>query len=258
MKKPIIAAQLYTLRDFLAGKSETEIRRILTQVRHMGYTAVQISGVGEVTPELAETYKTICLDLALDICATHFSIDYMEENLEWVIEVHKKWQCSYAGIGSMPEELRTAEGLQIFIDRCNVLGKELNAEGIQLVYHNHRFEFEKLDGTPWLEILFKGFNSDYVQMELDTYWVQAGGANPVSWIDLAAGNLGIIHFKDMRVVKDEQQFAEIGQGNLEWPEIIAACRRAKVTYAAVEQDSNTEDPLNSLRMSFEYLEEIMA
>lgn len=256
MKKPIIAAQLYTVRELLTDKSEEEIREVLTTIKTIGYEAIQISGVGEVTPEKAEIYRKIADELELDICASHFSIEYMEENTEWLIDIHKIWQCSYAGVGSMPEAYRNSENIDVFIGKMNKLGEKLKAAGIQLIYHNHKFEFEKVNGKPMLQYMFEQFNPAFVQMEIDTYWIQAGGANPVTWINQVAGNMGVMHLKDFRIVKDEQQFAEIGQGNLEWVEILEAANQAGVTYAAVEQDSFTEVPIESLKMSFDYLKSL--
>lgn len=257
MSELIIAAQLFTVRELLQGKSEEEIKEVLSKVKNIGYKAIQISGVGEITPELGKTYEKVAKELDLKICATHFSLEYMEENTQWIVDIHKKWQCSYAGIGSMPEHLRTENGLMEFVDRCNELGKRLKKEGIQLIYHNHKFEFEKMDGKPWLQILLDKFNPEYVQLELDVYWVQAGGANPVTWINKVADKMGIMHFKDMRIVDDEQRFAEIGQGNLEWMDIIEASRNANVCYAAVEQDRHTEDPMESLKISYDFIKKLL-
>lgn len=253
MKKPIIAAQLYTVRDLLNGKSENEIRDVLTKIKNIGYSAIQISGVGEVTLEVADMYQKIAKELDLDICATHFSLEFMEANTELVIEIHKKWQCEYAGVGSMPEELRASQHLDEFISRMNQLGEKLKKADIYLIYHNHNFEFEKINGIPWLQYFLDNFDPECVQLEIDTYWIQAGGANPVTWIKKVSGNMGVMHLKDMRITKNEQQFAEIGEGNLEWFKILEAANEAKVIYAAVEQDSFTEDPIESLRISYDYL-----
>lgn len=253
MSELIIAAQLFTLRDLLKDKTKSEIYDVLKKVKDIGYNAVQISGIGEVTPKVAKYYTEITNELELDVCATHFALEYMEENTEWIIELHKMWKCQYVGIGIMPENLRNPEGLSEFAKRCNQLGEKLKNEGIQLIYHNHKFEFEKYGGKAWLQHLLELFNPDYVQLEIDVYWVQAGGGNPVSWIEKVEGNMGVMHFKDMRIVKDEQQFAEIGQGNLEWDTIIRAAIKAKVKYGAVEQDRFTNDPIESLKVSYNYL-----
>lgn len=249
-----IGAQLYTLRDLLKGQNKEVTRDVLKKVKAIGYDHIQVSGIGEITPEVAEMYRDITKELDLNICATHFSLPYMEAHLDWVIELHKMWQCNYVGIGSMPQEMREAKHLEAFIDRCNALGQKLKAEGIQLIYHNHHFEFEHVDGKPWLERMLEGFNAEDVQLEIDTYWVQSGGGDPVAWVEKVCGNMGVMHLKDMRIVKNEQQFAEIGQGNMNWRKILDAAQRSGVTYAVVEQDGFTEDPIGSLRESMVYLQ----
>jgi len=256
MKKPIIAAQLFTVRDLLNGKSEEEIRDVLTKISEIGYTAIQISGVGEITSELADIYMNIAADLNLDICATHFSLEFIEANTELVIETHKKWKCEYCGIGIIPDEFKSNDKLDEFISRMNILGEKLKKEGIWLIYHNHKLEFQKVNGQPWLQYFLDNFNSEYIELELDTYWIQAGGANPVTWINKVSERMGVMHLKDMRIVDNEQQFAEIGNGNLEWINILEAANNAKVKYAAVEQDRFTEDPIESLRVSYNYLESL--
>lgn len=253
MRKPIIAAQLFTVRDLLADKNEDEIREVLTRIRDIGYEAIQISGVGEITPERAEIYRKISEELRLDVCATHFSLPYMEENTDWVLEVHKMWDCKYVGVGAMPIECKSSDQLDAFVARMNTLGRKLGEGGVQLIYHNHKFEFEKIDGVPWLEYLLDRFDPEYVQLELDTHWVQAGGANPVTWIKKVAGKMGVMHLKDFVICDDEVRFAEIGRGNLEWDKILEVAAESGVEYAAVEQDCHTDDPIESLRVSFDYL-----
>ena len=261
MKNIVIAAQLYTIRELLAGKSEEEVRKVLSKVKEIGYSAVQISGVGKIDREKAEMYQRVCQELELDICATHLGMEQLEEEIDFVIEYHKLWNCKYIGIGAMPEKYRKdAEGMVAFAKACNQIGAKLKEAGLQLIYHNHKYEFEKF---PWedgknsgMELLFELFDPETVEFELDTYWVQAGGANPVEWIKKVNHRMSVVHFKDFRIHQDEQQFAEIGEGNLNWEAIIKACQETQVIYAAVEQDAFTTDPLESLRVSREYLKRL--
>lgn len=257
MKDFVVAAQLFTLRDLLKDQPREKVEDTLKQVKEMGYDAVQISGIGKVTKELAKMYMEICKDLELDICATHAGLNDFEEDIDWMIEYHQMWDCKYAGIGAMGPELRNADGVLEFAERANNVGAKLKEAGITLVYHNHKFEYEKKDGKTWMDMLFDAFDPECVEFELDTYWVQAGGANPVSWINKVDGRMSVVHFKDMKILSDEQQFTEIGNGNLEWPEIIDACINTGVKYAAVEQDRFTDDPLASMAMSRKYLTTVM-
>ncbi len=252
-----LAAQLFTVKDLLKDQPEVEIYRVLKEIKDMGYTAVQISGVGDIDAQKADVFQRVCQQLELNICATHLSLAALEADIDWVIQYHKLWNCQYVGIGSMPAEYKTYEGVIEFANKCNALGKTLIEAGIHLIYHNHKFEFEKFQGKTMMDMLYDGFDPRYVEFEIDTYWIQAGGQDPIYWINKVNNRMGVIHFKDFRIVKDEQQFAEVGQGNLNWPGIIEACRNTQVVYAAVEQDGFTQDPIASLRQSIQYLKTVL-
>ncbi|MBO7747151.1 sugar phosphate isomerase/epimerase [Paenibacillus sp. MWE-103] len=250
MKRNQIAAQLYTVRGFT--KTAEELDAALGKIKAIGYEAVQVSGIGPIAPE---TILELCRRHGLTICATHVPFDRLLRDLEQVIEVHRAWDCRYAGLGSMPEAYRTGlEGYREMARLLSGIGAKLAEAGIGLIYHNHKFEFEKMAGKPGLEWLLE-LTDARVGFEVDTYWVQAGGADPVKWIRKAAGRMKVVHLKDMAIVGDAQRFAEIGEGNLDWPAIIEACRDAGVEWYVAEQDVCPGDPFESLAISYRALRE---
>lgn len=244
----ILAAQLYTLREYC--KTPEDIKASLKKVRDIGYTSVQVSGIGPIDP--AEL-KAIVDELGLSICATHTPYQRFKEDLNNVIREHKLYGCEYVGLGAMPLEFRNTEGFHGFAKEFNKIGRELRKNGLQFVYHNHRFEFEKFNGKTGMEILTDETDPENFWFLMDTYWVQAGGANPVTWIEKLKGRMKVIHFKDMAIVKDQQVYAEIGYGNLEWEKIINACADAGIDWVAIEQDTCPGDPFVSLKMSYDFL-----
>lgn len=244
----ILAAQLYTVREFM--KTPEDIRASLKKVRDIGYTSVQVSGIGHIEPK---ELKRITDELGLSICATHIPYKRFREDLENVIKEHQLYQCPYVGIGSMPPEFRNEEGFYRFAKEFDKIGAELKKNGLQFVYHNHRFEFEKFNGKLGLEILMDETGPENFWFLLDTYWVQSGGADPVRWIHKLKGRMGVIHFKDMAILNDQQIFAEIGNGNLEWDSIIQACSETGIEWIAIEQDTCLGDPFDSLKQSYEFL-----
>jgi len=254
MDKKHIAAQLYTLRDYM--KTPEDIRTSLKKVRDIGYEAVQLSGLGPIDPiEL----KGICDELSLTICATHVSNDLLHHHLEQVIADHKIWNCRYVGIGSIsPDYPKTAEGYTKYAKDISDIGKKLRENEMVLIYHNHNFEFEKFGTKTALDILFDETIKDSVDFEIDTYWVQAGGANPVQLINKVAGRMDVVHFKDMAIYDRQQTICEIGVGNLDWATIIDACRKNGVIWYCVEQDScRGGDPFASLEISWKYLQQYL-
>jgi len=253
MDKKSIAAQLYTLREFI--KTPEDIKRTLQKVKEIGYSAVQVSGMGPIDPHLL---KEIVDELDLNICATHTSYERLQQDLKNVIKEHQLWNCKYVGIGSLPQAYsKDREGFTRFAKEASILGGELAENGLKLIYHNHNFEFERHGDELAMNILMSKSDPDKLGFEIDTYWVQAGGGSPVSWLKKVAGRIDVVHFKDMALTNEKQIMAEIGEGNLDWESIIDVCREINVKWYAVEQDVCTKDPFESLEISFKYLQKFL-
>jgi sugar phosphate isomerase/epimerase len=88
--------------------------------------------------------------------------------------------------------------------------------------------------------------------EPDVYWIKKGGDDPATLIRQNAGRVPITHLKDM--TRDEREtFAEVGEGALDWPAILAASDEAGVDWHCVEQDRWDRPPLECARISLRNL-----
>jgi sugar phosphate isomerase/epimerase len=246
MSNSQIAAQLYTVREFM--KTPEDMRKSLKKIKDLGFEWVQISGIGPISHE---EMRALLDETGLKVCATHIPYERMLNDIEDVIYQHKLWDCKNIGVGSMPQKYRgSAEGYIQFAKEASEIGKKFAAHGFRFVYHNHRFEFEKYNGRLGMDILAEESDREGFDFLLDTYWVQAGGADPIAWINKLKGRINVIHFKDMRIVNDQPLMAEVGEGNLNWPGIVEACRAANVAQIAIEQDDcYGKDPFESLDIS---------
>ncbi len=247
--EPVIAAQLHTVREFM--KTADAFDATLKRVRGIGYTAVQISGIGPIPDD---EVKAILKSSGLACCLTHVRATWPWQNVDAIIAQHHLLSCPNAGIPSMPQEYRASEeGFRRFAAEANEIGKHLCASGLILSYHNHSFEFVRFGRRTGLDLLFDETDPRYLQAILDTYWVQHGGGDPMAWIKKLNRRMPVIHLKDM-VIKDNQQvMAEVGEGNLNWTGILQACQEAGVGWYAVEQDVCQRDPFESLKISYENL-----
>ncbi len=239
-----IAAQLYTLRDFI--KTPRDIASTLARVKKIGYGAVQLSAMGKIDPqELA----AILSGEGLICCATHVSLECLRDETTKVIDEHHLWGCKYTAIGAFfPKNPVLADWLN-FARAYNAIASKLHGSGVSLGYHNHSHELAHFEGKTALQILLDHFSPD-IWMEIDTYWIQHGGGDPAAWIGKVAGRIPCIHLKDMAVTSDRTQLmAEVGEGNLNWPAILQACREARVQWHIIEQDICQRDPFESLAIS---------
>ncbi|MGI6316289.1 MAG: sugar phosphate isomerase/epimerase family protein [Christensenellales bacterium] len=250
----MLAAQMYTVRDFT--QTSEGIDASLKKVRHIGYEAVQMSGWKRIDPQLL---KDMADKHGLEICATHVSFDEIVKGTRETIRQHKIWGTKYIGLGSMPDMYRdTEEGFCQFVKDIRPAAEEIANAGMHLIYHNHNFEFAKFDGRTGMDILLEDTDPSWFRFELDTYWITAGGGDPAEWIRKVAGRMDVVHFKDMVYSSSERRsvFAEVGEGNLNWPAIIGACAETRIRYHIVEQDACQRDPFESLAISLRYLQKM--
>jgi sugar phosphate isomerase/epimerase len=245
-----VALQLYTLRDSL--KTPREIAATLKRVRDIGYQAVQVSGLGPIEPgEL----RAILDGEGLTLCATHESAEEILDAPERVVDKLEVLGCDLSAY-PYPRgvDFASEESVRELIQKLDHAGEVLAQTGKTLLYHNHQHEFRTLGGRLILERIYSETDPRHLQGELDTYWVQYGGGDPVAWCKRLSGRLPVLHLKDYRVGTDNQPtFAEIGSGNLNFRAIIAAAEGAGCRWFAVEQDTCEGDPFDSVRESFKYM-----
>ena len=246
-----IAAQLYNCRDY--AKTPEDIRATLARTKEIGFDVIQISGFGPCDPDLLAAWVK---ELGLEVCLTHVPWPRLADSAELkkVIAEHKKLGCPLVGLGSRPGDVfpNTYEGWTRFIKKAREITAQIKGEGLNFSYHNHDFEYQKWNGVTAMDRLIE--EAPELYFTLDTFWVQAGGASPLKYIKKLEGRIKVIHFKDFRIVNRVRQFAEIGEGNLDWDEIIALCKSTGIPCAAIEQDADwLEDPFDSLAISRKYL-----
>lgn len=253
-----LAVQMYTLRDFT--KSAKDFAQSLEKVSAMGYPAVQLSAIGCMNgdePEVsAAEARSMLDDNGLKCIATHRSWDALASATEEEIDFHKTLGCDYVAIGSLPGEYRDQgeDGFRKFLVDFRPVAEKLKENGLMFGYHNHSHEFIRTgNGRQTLYDIFIDEGGDLFNMEVDVYWVAHAGANPQRIIERCRGRVSVIHFKDKEVVADGPIMAAIGEGNLDWDNLIPACETAGVEWYAIEQDTCPRDPFDCLKSSYDFL-----
>jgi sugar phosphate isomerase/epimerase len=243
-----VALQLYTVRDRL----KDDLAGTLQAVRDIGYENVELAGL---YGRSAEQFKSELDKAGLTAVSTHVGIDRIEEDLQTVVDHARLFGYRHVAIPFFPEDRRTAEGyleLARLIDRCET---SPIATGLTFSYHNHAFEFDKLeDGRRGFDILF---SQPSPSSEMDVYWVARGGDNPLQWLERLSGRVPLLHMKDMAKDGDvaDAGFAEVGTGRLPLEEIAFKADDHGVEHLIIEQDNGwiDGDPLKSAKISYDNL-----
>lgn len=244
-----ICAQLYNIRDYC--KTKEGLDESLGKLKKIGYKTVQISGVGDIP---ARDIKEVADKHGMDIMLTHMSCARYENELDTVIEEHLLFDCKIAGLGSMADSYRSLDGVKLFCEKYNKIADKLAENGLTFAYHNHSFEFYKENGKSLMDYILENTESKKFKLVSDVYWLAYAGINPEGFIRKNANRIAAVHFKDLKAKLDNSQaMCEIGEGNLNWDEIIAESRRSGAACAAVELDISDKDEFESFEISYNYL-----
>lgn len=269
MKLPV-GLQLYSVRDDAARDFDGTVRA----VKEMGYDGVELAG----TYGLEMSYiKDVLAKYQLTPISAHVPYVDMIADPENVLKSYKDLGCSYIAVPYLTEEYRPGtDKFAEVVKNIEKLGGICHKLGMTLLYHNHDFEFAKVDdGRYALDYLYDTVDADHLQTELDTCWVSVGGENPAQYVTKYAGRSPIVHLKDYVGEKSESmyeligiksekkadsgkfEFRAVGEGKQNWDEILTAVTGAHSKWVVVEQDAHYGNtPLEDARISRENLKKL--
>ena len=253
MKLSQFALQCYTIRDHC--QTESDFASAMRKVSDIGYTAVQISALGPIP---AQTIRQICDDHGLTICATHEDSQKILEDPEPIFDHLRTLGCRDTAY-PYPTVDRSTAGFAQLAEQLEIAVGRFADVGFRLSYHNHALEFVKYDFGTVMDMLFERVPS--MPFEIDTYWVQVGGASPADWCSRCTGRLPLLHLKDYAIREnDAVRMAAIGDGNLNWKDIIARAGDAGCEWFIFEQDRDwvEDDPFNAAKRSYDFVSRHLA
>ena len=266
-----IGLQLYSVKNEMAKDFEGTIKK----VAEMGYEGVEFAGLFDKS---AQEIKALLEKYSLKAVSAHVPLADMMEDLDKVIATYKEIGCKFVVIPYVEEKYRPGTpDYPETLKTIGEIGKKLREAGLQLLYHNHDFEFVKVDGEYGLDIMYSTVPAEFLNPELDTCWVNIGGENPADYITKYNGRTPVIHLKDFfkkskdntgqlyeligieddteTADEDDFTFRPVGHGMQDIPAIIKAGEASNTEWFIVEQDApdkgNTE--LSAVEMSIKYL-----
>lgn len=278
----VLGVQMMMLKD----KVEKDgMFAVLQKIAEMDLKAVEVSQIPMDEKNTADLERGI-KELGIQVGALSVGLkagptttgDSLDPDYDKIVADCRRLDCRYLRIGMMPfTAMVSKEACEAWASELEPWAKKLKEDGITLCYHNHHVDLVKFDGERIFDIVRRVAPS--LEFEVDLHWVQRGGMAPLDMLKEYSGVCRLIHVKDYRVVPLPQeavdamssgdfergfdmflniiQFAEVGQGNMNWPELLPAAEKAGADFFFIEQDLlYGRDAYDCIKDSREYLKSI--
>ncbi|HOJ10956.1 MAG TPA: sugar phosphate isomerase/epimerase [Clostridiales bacterium] len=271
-----IGLQLYTLRN----EMEKDFKGTLEKVKEMGYEGVELAGLfGKKGKEI----KKMLDELSLKAVSAHVPLDELLEEPDKTFQTYKDIGLEYIAIPHLPEEDRPQAGnFDTTLKNITFICEKAKEYGITMLYHNHNFEFDIVDGEYYLDTIYKSISKDLLQTQIDTCWVNVAGVNPSEYLMKYQDRAPIVHLKDFVMknrarkenlyeflgtnssveidedVKEDFAFRPVGYGVQDFKSILDACKKVNTKWVIVEQDrpAKGQTELESAKLSCEFIKNL--
>jgi sugar phosphate isomerase/epimerase len=238
-----IAVQLYTLRDRLAGDFEG----VIAHLRDTGYAGVEpFANMGVASDVAAQ----IIQNAGLEIAAFHAPLP-LGDNARIAVEMAETYACRRLAPSLGTDHYATLDAVYRTCDRINEAAQTAAQHDLALGYHNHWWEFEPVEGQIPFDILRERVDPA-VFFEIDVYWVQVGGADPVQVVGDVGPRAPLLHIKDGPATSHEEPMVAVGSGVIDIPGVVNAAR-PHAEWLIVELDRCATDMLDAVDQSYRYL-----
>jgi sugar phosphate isomerase/epimerase len=251
-----IGLQLYSLR----GEFIRNVPATLEKVKGYGIKTVELAGTYN---NPAEKFKQMLDTNGLKPVSGHFPFERYRDDAEGVAREAKTLGLEYAGCAWIPhndefDEKECREAIAVF----NRAGEALAGQGLKFFYHCHGYEFRPHGDGTFMDLLMKETNPRFVRFEMDVFWVMHPGHDPAKWLEKYPKRWELMHVKDMKKgVKgdftgksDVTNDVTLGTGQMDWPAILRAAKKAGVKYYFIEDESPTA--AEQIPQSLRYLEQV--
>lgn len=244
--------QLYTLKDVIGKDPEG----VLKQVAAMGYKQVEgFEGPKGMFWGMKNTeFKNYLDGLGMNMVSSHCNYTQnFEEKAHQAAEIGMKYLIVPA-VGPR----KTADEFKKIAASFNAAGETCKKAGLRFAYHNHDYPFKAVEGVLPLDIMMQETDPDLVDFEMDIYWTEVAGQDPIAWFDKYPNRFRLCHVKD-RTPGAPHDFQNhscvLGKGDINYSKILGAARKKGMEYFIYEQERfDDAPPLEAAALSARYLD----
>ncbi|UII76467.1 sugar phosphate isomerase/epimerase [Flagellimonas sp. HMM57] len=235
-----IGIQLYSLRN----QFEKDVPGTLKMIRDWGITKIE---GGENTYGMEETaFISLLENNGLDVVSVGTNMDELMDNPQEAVRRAKAFGASYVMCPWIPHDGDdfTFEDIENATNVFNSAGTLLKEQGLQLVYHPHGYEFRPYKDGTLFDYMAK--NAENFDFEMDVYWVQYGGEDPMELFERYPTKFKLMHLKDMKKGtigndtghSDVETNVTLGTGMIDVKALITKGKALQVEYMLIEDESS--------------------
>jgi sugar phosphate isomerase/epimerase len=253
-----VGLQLYSLRGEFASAG---VEATLDKVKGYGIKYVELAGTYTLP---ADKFKAMLDARGLVPVSGHFPYKRFKSEPEVVAKEAKALGLQYAGVAWIDHqdpwtEPQVREAIEVF----NKAGAACAAEGLTFFYHLHGYEFQPAAGGTLADLLISETSKDNVFFQMDVLWIVFPGQDPVKLLDKYGRRWVTMHLKDLKTGvatgglsghTDVKNNVVLGTGQMDWPKILAAAKRAGLKYYFIEDES--PDAATQIPQTLKYLEQV--
>jgi len=252
-----IGLQLYTLRDVIGN----DPKGVLKKVADAGYKELESYSYsnGNIFGLTYSEFSKYVNGLGMKVTSGHYGLDIARDAAAWekaVVDAKSIGQHDMVVPYIQAPERSSIDSFKKICETLNKCGEVCNKHGIRLGYHNHDFEFTKVDNELPYDVMLKELDPKKVCMEMDIYWVVFAGHDPLAYFAKYPGRFEQWHIKDMDK-DDRAKNTEVGNGSIDFKKYFAKAKEAGLKHFYVEQETYKGAPIDCIKPSADYLKTIV-
>jgi sugar phosphate isomerase/epimerase len=235
-----LAVQAYSFRNYFPK----DVVATLDRIKAMGITEI------EGTPGRIdlEDYRKLCDERGIRIPSTGAGFEQLEQNPTEVVNNAKTLGAKFVMCAWIPHERGkfSLADAQKAVAIFNEAGKILQENGLTLCYHPHGYEFQPYEKGTLLDYIIQNTNTKYVSFEMDVFWIQFGGGDPVALLQKYGNRWKLMHLKDMKKGTEKnltggtsvENNVPLGTGELDMKNILIEGRKIGIAHYFIEDESS--------------------
>ena len=232
-----IGCQTWPVRESIGKDFDGTLRQLAAQ----GFRAIEMCsppgyknyGFGSLIGMKASEMRERIQAAGLSCPSCHFGFPELRDHLDERLAFAKELGLTQMIIATfaLPKGATLADWMRD-VDEANKLGERTRAAGIQLGFHNHDFEFAKLDGQLIYDKLMAAFDPQAVKMQFQVEVIELG-YQAADFFEKYAGRFISTHLSDWSADKKE---VPLGQGIVDWKRLFAAAKTGGIKNYFVEME----------------------